>query len=376
MDSNFTMKGAWQMSVELYPDHKAILNFHDSLKVYEVDFLDHLTAFLSQDAYADRQFDLYVKPSLHHSAFDFIVVEPNHALYFIQTPEVAADYDAVREAFDYFYYHRLHSLSPTLERNLRKSAQQDTLRIKKVLYLYDEAIQEELPEDVTKLVSVDFDQHSEQLMEIFKPEENQIFRLTKTESHEIKNALNPNTNLPYYISKSLPREYLVHAQSRTQTKQKFKGKSGSGKTLVLAKRVISCANRLTNAGKILVVTGNTFNLRYLKDLITAEAGRSLQELGVDVSSYQELGPAKEKYQALFIDDAEYFESEWFHQLLDNYLVEMTEDTDYEYVVMANEDYLPKVPTIFGRFITLPLEIGKVSRLLNMSREIFLDILSN
>ena len=370
------MKGAWPMSVELYPDHKAILNFHDSLKVYEVDFLDHLTAFLAQDVYADRQFDLYVKPTLHYSAFDFIVVEPNHALYFIQTPEVADDYEAVQEAFDEFYSHRLHSLSPTLARNLRKSAQQETLRIKKILYLYDESIQEELPEDLTKLVSVDFDHHSEQLREIFQPEENQTFRLTKSESHEIEKSLNPNTNLPHYISKSLPREYLAHANSRSQTKQKFKGKSGSGKTLVLVKRVISCANRLTHAGKILVVTGNPMNLRYLKDLITAEAGRSLQELGVDVSSYQELGPPKEKYLALFIDDAEYFDEESFHYLLDEYLVEMSDTNDFEYVVMADEEYLPKVPQIYGRFITLPLEIGKVSRLLNMSREIFLDILSN
>ena len=118
------------------------------------------------------------------------------------------------------------------------------------------------------------------------------------------------------------------------------------------------------------------NLRYLKDLITAEAGRSLQELGVDVSSYQELGPPKEKYLALFIDDAEYFDEESFHYLLDEYLVEMSDTNDFEYVVMADEEYLPKVPQIYGRFITLPLEIGKVSRLLNMSREIFLDILSN
>ena len=376
MNSKFTKKGAWPMSVELYPDHKAILNFHDSLKVYEVDFLDHLTAFLGQDAYADRQFNVYVKPTLHQSTFDFIVVEPNHAVYFIQTPEVANDYEAAQEAFDYFYSHRLHTLSPTLARNLRKSAQQDTLRIKKILYLYDETIQEELPEDVMKLVSVDFDHHSEQLREIFKPEENQTFRLTKTESQEIKQALNPNTNLPHYISKSLPRDYIDCAKSRSQTKQKYKGKSGSGKTLVLAKRVISCANRLTHAGKILVVTANPVNLRYLKDLITAEAGRSLQELGVDVSSYQELGAIKEKYLALFIDDAEYFDEESFHYLLDEYLVEMADTNDFEYVVMADEEYLPKVPQIYGRFITLPLEIGKVSRLLNMSREIFLDILSH
>lgn len=364
------------MSVELYPDHKAILNFHDSLKVYEVDFLDHLTAFLGQERYADRHFALYVKPTLHDSAFDFIVVEPNQSLYFIQTPEVADDYEAVREAFKEFYSHRLDSLSPTLARNLRKSAQQETLRIKKIVYLYDEMIQEELPEDVIKLVSMDFEQQSQQLREIFKREENQIFRLTPTESQEIKQALNPNTNLPHYISKTLPHDYLDYAKSRAQTKQKFKGKRGSGKTLVLAKRVIACANRLTQAENILVVTGNPDNLRYLKDLITAEAGRSLQELGVSVSSYQELGPAKEKYLALFIDDAEYFEDEWFDDLLANYFIEMTDETNYEYVVMADAKYLPKVPQIHGRFITLPLEIGKVSRLLNLSREIFLNILNN
>lgn len=364
------------MSVELYPDHKAILNFHDSLKVYEVDFLDYLTEFLTQDRYAHRHFDLYVKPALHHSAFDFIVVEPNHALYIIQAPETTQDYEIVHEAFDYFYYHRLYSLSPTLQRNLRKSARKDTVRIKKMLYLFDPDIKEEFPEDVIKLTPRDFEENTDFLLDIFDPEENQIFRLTKTESHEIKKALNPNTNIPHYIPKALPRDYQEFARSQAQSKQKFKGKNGSGKTLVLTTRVISCANRLKNDGKILVVTGNPLNLQYLRDLLTAEAGKSLQELGVDVSSYQELGPPTEKYNALFIDDAEYFQPQWFSDLLEHYLDEMTDENDFEYVVMADEEYLPTVPQIFGRFITLPLEIGKVSRLLNVSREIFLDILNN
>ena len=80
------------MSVELYPDHKAVLHFYNSLKVYEIEFLDYLTAYLTSDLYTDRHFDIYVKPTLHHSAFDFIIVEPNQAIYTIQTPKTLEEY--------------------------------------------------------------------------------------------------------------------------------------------------------------------------------------------------------------------------------------------------------------------------------------------
>lgn len=376
------LKGVWLLSIKLYPDHKAILHFYDSLKVYEVDFLDYLTKFLSQKAYANRHFDIYVKPTLYHSAFDFIIVEPFHKIYVIQTPQSVNEYLEQKEVANYFYAHRLSTLSPTLSHNIQKSVQADELiknaLIKQLFYIYDENLLKELfeikyEEDVL-LSANDFEDKTKILNDFFIHEEDASNRLTQSESVEIKNALNPNTNIARYIPKTVPREYLGYTVSRSQAKQKFKGASGSGKTILLAKRVINSSNRLKNNGKVLVISGDISKAPLLKDIITAEAGKSLQELGVDVYSYQELLQPTEKYQALFIDDAHFLKPAWFEDLLENYFVEMTEENDFEYVVMADANHLPKVPKIFGPFITLTFDLRRITKLLNTSRKLFLEIL--
>src|SRR5699024_6914177 len=99
---------------------------------------------------------------------------------------------------------------------------------------------------------------------------------------------------------------------------------GAGKTSLLVKRVVNCAWRLNQRGKILVVAGNAKKATDLKDLITAEDGRSLQELGIDIEHYEQLTPPNVKYHALFIDDAEELATVDFHDLLDHYLVDMNE----------------------------------------------------
>lgn len=367
------------MSVELYPDHKAVLHFQDSLKVYEVDFLEYLTSFLAQDEYAQRHFDIYVKPTLHHSAFDFIIVEPNHAIYIIQTPVSLKEFQDGIETVDYFYQQRLHTLSPTLQENIQKSAQ-DKASIKRTLikqmyYLYDDALLEEFPPEETLIVAEDFHESSEFLQEFFKQQKDANYRLTRKESAEIKEILNPNTNIKNYMPKTLPGDYHAKVQSQSQAKQKFKGAVGSGKTIILVKRVIDCSNRLKETGRILVVAGDVEEVQTLKDLITAEAARSLQELGIDVCSYEDLGEPDEKYHALFVDDAQYIETKDFRHLLDNYLIEMTEDNDYEYVVMANAENLPTIPQILGPFSNLKFDLRKMTQMLKDSRSVFLEILN-
>lgn len=376
------MKGGLFVSIELYPDHKAILHFYDSLKVYEVDFLDYLTRFLAQDAYADRHFDIYVKPTLHHSAFDFIIVEPNQKIYIIQTPESVDEYLENKEATDYFFDHHLSSLSPTLNRNIQKSAQANTMIknaiIKQLFYTFEKELSEELlemkyEEDVL-LSASDFKQHTSILEEFFVHEKQASNRLTRSESAEMKKALNPNSNIKNYIPKTVPKEYLDKTVSNSQTKQKFKGSNGFGKTILLAKRAINCSNRVKREGKILMIAGDISKVDQLKDIVTAESGKSLQELGIVVSSYQQALPPTEKYQALFVDDAHYLKVSWFRDLLDNYFVEMTDNTNYEYVVMANDDYPTKVPQIYGPFVTLKYDLARMTQLLNNSRTIFLDII--
>src|SRR5699024_1527315 len=371
------------MSVELYPDHKAILHFQNSLKVFEIDFLDYLTEFLLRDEYAQRYFEIYVKPTLGHSAFDFIVLEPNHAIYIIQTPENFEQFQVGDETFNYFMLQRLYTLSPTFHRRIQqtiqeKQSEKKQFLIKQLFYIYEETFLENFStDDLEKnilITSEDFQSYSSTLKSIFSAQDSSDVQLTKVETDELKQRLNPNTNIENYISKSLPRDYEDYAKSQSQAKQKFKGLQGSGKTLLLTKRVINCANRLKEDGRILVISGNISKVNDLKNLITAEDGRSLQELGIDISSFQELASAKEKYLALFIDDAQYLKTAWFEYLLEHYLVEMNEENDYEYVVMADEDNLPAVPKIFGPFRTLKHDLSRINKMLSDSREIFLSIL--
>src|SRR5699024_1891427 len=292
------------MSVELYPDHKAILHFQNSLKVYEIDFLDYLTEFLLHDDYAHRHFEIYVKPTLGHSAFDFIVLEPNRAIYIIQTPENFEQFQVGNETFDYFMLQRLYTLSPTFHRRIQQTVQEKqsekkSFLIKQMFYIYEDSflkeISEKKMEENTLITSEDFKVRTSILEEVFAYQENSGVQLTESETKEIKQRLNPNTNIENYISKSLPRDYEDYAHSQARAKQKFKGPQGSGKTLLLTKRVINCANRLKEDGRILVISGNISKVNDLKNLITAEDGRSLQELGIDISSFQELASAKEKY---------------------------------------------------------------------------------
>lgn len=372
------------MSVELYPDHKAVLHFHHSLKVFEIDFLDYLTAYLTNARYANRHFDIYVKPTLHHSAFDFIIVEPHQAIYTIQTPETLVEYQKGQKTLDYFYKHQIHRLSPTLSENIRRSVQPDEM-IKNALntplvYLYDESLVEEFSGEKAKddvfITGKDFVENTDILEKTFSSRMHSNFKLTPKETYEIRQALNPNTNMKNYIPKSMPRDYYEKIKSKPQVKNKYKGFSGSGKSIVLAKRAINCSNRLKENGRILIISGNSQKTRQLKDLITGEAGKSLQELGMDVASYPELQPPKEKYQALFVDDAHYLQNEWLIDLVKNYLVPMTDENDYELVVMTDSEYLPTVPKVYGPFINLPYDLSKMTKMLNDSRRVFLDILEN
>lgn len=372
------------MSVELYPDHKAILHFQNSLKVYEIDFLDYLTEFLLRDEYAKRHFEIYVKPTLGYSAFDFIVLEPNQAIYGFHTPENLEHYRLSQEIFDYFMEQRLYTLSPSFQRRIQqtifeKQQEKKESLIKQLFYIYEENFLEEIfevdGEKSNLITSKDFQKGSSILKKIFSYSKKSSNQLTETETEEIRQRLNPNTNIENYISKSLPRDYEIYAKSKAQAKQKFKGAPGSGKTLLLTKRVIDCANRLKGNGRILVISGNISKVNALKDLITAEDGRSLQELGIDISSFQELAPTKEKYQAMFIDDGQYLKTSWINYLLEHYLIEMTEENDYEYIVMADEDELPSVPKIFGPYHTLNHDLKRINNMLKNSREIFLSILN-
>lgn len=347
------------MSVELYPDHKAILHFHQPLTVLEIDLLSYLTSLLEQEQFAYRQFHLYVKPTLHQSAFDFIIFEPNHALYIIQTPENEEQFLEKQEALD---------------QNLNLSRREDA-QVKTLHYIYNEALYDLLQEEESQFISPkDFENNQEKVEEIFAEQDRNAQGLSQKESRHIERLLNPNTNIQDFIPKTVPTRYEKHVKSGSQEKQKFKGGDQVGKTTLLVKRIIRAVRRLDGNGKILVVSGNPNNISHLKDLITAEDGRSLQELGIDVEHNNQLTPPKNKYSALFIDDAGELEAKEIKTLLEDFLVEMSPDNDYEYVVMANENKLPTVPKIMGRFITLAEDPREIDTLLQDSREIFLQIL--
>jgi len=324
------------MSVELFPDHKAILNFHDSLAVLEIDLLSYLTSFLSREEYVHRQFDIYVKPTLNQSDFDFIIVEPEEMIYIIQTPQDEKDFAHKKEA-------------------LTQTEQQSPL-IRTLYYIFDKNLFEKLSENVSESASLvqpsDFEDNTEVLAETFAEKGTTDARLPKKETRHMIRALNPNSNIKNYDSPVLPKQQRQYAKSTPQTKQKFKGGPETNKTSLLVKRVVNCANRLEDTGSILVVAPTPADANHLKDLITAEDGRSLQEIGINVASFEQLTPPAQKYNALFIDEAQEFNDSWLVELVEDYLVKMTDDNNYEYVVMSDTQNPPKVPQIFGRFITL------------------------
>lgn len=370
------------MSVELRPNHKAILNYYNSLRVYEIDMLAYLTDFLSQTLYQERHFEIYVKPTLHQTIFDFVIVEPRQAIYLLQTPHSKEEYIHKQENTQHFLETKLHELSPMLERNLNimnpsqaKKKRQEVIQT--LFYIFEEELYDSLADEEKEkvLIAADFSENEEALRELFKVPADDRFSLTGKETAEIQAALNPNSNLVDYVPKTLSQENQVKAKSVSQAKQKFKGPASSGKTTLLVQRIISCANRLNGKGEILVVPGDYSQVEDLKELITAEDGRSLQELGVQILAADDLEVPLEKFSALFVDDAERLNRTIFEDLLENYLVDTDESNDFEYVVMASEEKLPKIPQIFGPFSTIDEHYQEMSNLLAQSRKIFLEILS-
>lgn len=371
------------MSVELRPNHKAILNYYNSLRVYEIDMLAYLTDFLSQTLYQERHFEIYVKPTLHQTIFDFVIVEPRQAIYLLQTPHSKEEYIHKQENTQHFLETKLHELSPMLERNLNimnpsqaKKKRQEVIQT--LFYIFEEELYDSLADEEKEkvLIAADFSENEEALRELFKVPADDRFSLTGKETAEIQAALNPNSNLVDYVPKTLSQENQVKAKSVSQAKQKFKGPASSGKTTLLVQRIISCANRLNGKGEILVVPGDYSQVEDLKELITAEDGRSLQELGVQILAADDLEVPLEKFSALFVDDAERLNRTIFEDLLENYLVDTTDESnDFEYVVMASEEKLPKIPQIFGPFSTIDEHYQEMSNLLAQSRKIFLEILN-
>src|SRR5699024_9854675 len=140
----------------------------------------YLTEFLLHDDYAHRHFEIYVKPTLGHSAFDFIVLEPNRAIYIIQTPENFEQFQVGDETFNYFMLQRLYTLSPTFHRRIQqtiqeKQSEKKQFLIKQLFYIYEETYLEKFStDDLEKnilITSEDFQTYSSTLKSIFSAQE-------------------------------------------------------------------------------------------------------------------------------------------------------------------------------------------------------------
>ncbi|MDK6939431.1 ATP-binding domain-containing protein [Aerococcus sp. UMB8487] len=159
--------------------------------------------------------------------------------------------------------------------------------------------------------------------------------------------LNPGENGKNEPEKDFKNiKYRNFVQSRPG-KQKARGSAGSGKTTLLAKRVANAAERLETNQAILVTYFNITIGNYLHDKIVAEAGKNLHELGVDLQHFNSLFRWKrdgnrywiaslkeidKKYQAIFIDEGQDFEYEWFKVLEASYLA-----GDGEFVIFADQN---------------------------------------
>lgn len=171
-------------------------------------------------------------------------------------------------------------------------------------------------------------------------------RLSKDECQEIRSIIDPGENGQNMPLPDFKGKYGRLCQSEDGRK-KIRGIAGTGKTSVLAKRVVNASKRFPH-GEILVTCYNITMCNYLQDKIVAEGRKSLNELGIRVQHFHSLYSWKKisdkeyvmngksednRYDALFIDEGQDFKREWFDCLIQDYLMESTR----EFVIFADEN---------------------------------------
>lgn len=386
-------------NVNIIPSLEEIEQFKVPLEEGERCFLQQLLSLFASETYCKRNFEVYVQPNLFLGKPDFVILEKNISAwvievkdynpnsYVISSPEadvwsLAKDpTQRIQSPFEQVKKYKSSLMSfanPELNKLEKEffyaqdSKQKFNLIFRTAVYFSNYR-----PEDTQVfmeskkynqqfeqyefhyiLTPNDFDIPTSVVSKMFQEVSKTEFRLNKNQYKDLQAILKVGDS---GVNQALPdfqnKKYSNLAQSSLK-RQKIRGAAGTGKSTILAKRVASAAQRLERGQSILVTYFNITMGNYLRDKITAEGGTNLNKLGVDVINFHRLykwrkskrhEPDKEfeikakandkRYDAIFIDEGQDFESEWFTQLEKDYLKDSNfgSEVNHEFVIFADED---------------------------------------
>lgn len=359
------------MSYEVFPKADEINRFKVSLTEGEKLLLMHLKQLFSSSKFLQRTFEIHVQPNLFFGKPDFIVIEPENSVWIIEVKDynpnsyniyIKNDKDfwnlkdttyipsPISQVQDY-KDKLLKYAGPSLYKTFKKD---EYFRIKfamriRIGVFFPFFDHEKLSHKInhTFIFTKDSLQKNNGLTdwhEFFKPIYKDEIKMGNKSYKEIRSIINPGENgrnrpLPEFIGK-----YKTLAESKP-VHQKMKGIAGTGKTSVLAKRVIDCSRRLRKeSGEILVTYYNITMGNYIRDKIISEGnGKTLNELGVQIVHYHSLynwdnnfniiGKKSDKiFKAIFVDEGQDFKSDWFVRIKEDYLSKKLS----EFVIFADQ----------------------------------------
>ena len=379
------------MTCTVFPTVNEIKRFRTPLTQGENLLLQNLELLFNSAEYRLRTFEIYVQPNLFIGKPDFIIIEPGYSVWIIEVKDYNKDSYSfyAKDNQDKWLLHDGTSISspyaqvqgykdklleyagPELWKSKENRKYGIIIRNAVFFSLFTNEDAKKLKEMkyVTTLINQDFTDTSKILEKYFSQIGVPTYRLNDIEYREIISIIDPGENgkneaLPEFTSSKY--RSLCKSQERSQ---KIKGVAGTGKTTVLAKRVINSSKRMRDIGEILVTCYNITMCNYLRDKIVAEGGgKTLNELGVRIQHYHTLYKWRKEgneyfvagkledveYDAVFIDEGQDFEKEWFDRIKKDYLKEDKK----EFVIFADENQ-----NIYGRIMSEDLDEYNKGKLL-------------
>ncbi|MRI86367.1 AAA family ATPase [Aerococcaceae bacterium WS4759] len=362
------------MTITIYPDQEIIEKFKVPLTEGEQRLLFSLIDLFNHQRYRQRQFEIYVQSNLFFGKPDFIIIEPSHSVWVIEVKDYQRQFynielDTDREAkwslkkngvaipspvaqvqdyksklIDYAGPH-LHDSIGKMGRNPNKYG----LAIKTSVFYSNMSPEDQIPEaEYSTMLFPEYfiDTRGNNIVtKFFEQTRYEEYRLTKQETHEIKAIINPGENGKNEPLPDFTGENAKLCRSRDE-QRKIKGSAGTGKTTIIAKRAVDASKRLDQ--ELLITCYNITMCNYLQDKIVAEGGKSLNQLGIRVQHYHSLFKWKKisedkyiiidkmsdiVYPAIFVDEGQDFEREWFNFIRGDYL----SNEKSEFIIFADEN---------------------------------------
>ena len=334
------------MTYTVFPNEEQIATFKTKLTDEERWLLEKLKDVFSTHGYENRTFEIHVKPNLFLGKPDFIILEPEYSGWIIQ---VNSENSPILEQL----IKEVEQYKSELITDVGISSQgaKFGLIIRTAVFQPNNDSQTESYPHTKILFKNDFnisnDNATTDLSSYFEPVLKRNLRLAQTEYENVSAYLAPGacrTHTPV-LDFSGEAKYKTLCQSKAG-KQKIKGIAGSGKTTVLAKRAVSCSDRMVN-GEILITYFNITMGNYIREKVLAEGkGRTLNEMGIQIQHFHSLyhwsnrqrGRKRSgiQYGAIFIDEGQDYKRDWFDALINDYLIGGGTGSENEFVIFADE----------------------------------------